>query len=137
MYSLRDGILYRRSFLGPLLRCLSQTEGRRILPDIHSGDSGNHSGRRSLAVKSKMEGYYWLSMDENAKNVAKRCERFGIPAAIVSDNGKQLQGKNIDMLFDTFNIQKNKSTPIYPKSNGQAEVTNKTIATNLKKKLGA
>ncbi|XP_026410421.1 uncharacterized protein LOC113305621 [Papaver somniferum] len=37
--------------------------------------------------------------------------RFSIPAEIVSDNGKQLQGKNIDMLFDTFKIRKNKSTP--------------------------
>ncbi|XP_026459974.1 uncharacterized protein LOC113360718 [Papaver somniferum] len=59
MYSLRDGVLYRRSFIGPLMRCLSQTEGRRILHDIHSGEAGNHSGTR-----------------------------FGIPAAIVSDNSK-------------------------------------------------
>ncbi|XP_026398929.1 uncharacterized protein LOC113294767 [Papaver somniferum] len=63
MYNLRDGILYRRSFLGPLMRCLSRTEGRKILHDIHSGDAGNHGGRRSLAVKAKMQGYYWLSMD--------------------------------------------------------------------------
>ncbi|XP_026396328.1 uncharacterized protein LOC113290961 [Papaver somniferum] len=61
--------------------------------------------------------------------------RFGIPAAIVSDNENQLQGKNIDMLFNTYNIRKSKATPIYPQSNGQAEITNKTIADNLKKKL--
>ncbi|XP_026384061.1 uncharacterized protein LOC113279596 [Papaver somniferum] len=70
MYRLRDGILYKRSFLGPLMRCLSRTEGRKILHDIHNGDAGNHSGRRSLAVK--MQGYYWLSMEEDSKNVAKR-----------------------------------------------------------------
>ncbi|XP_026398947.1 uncharacterized protein LOC113294782 [Papaver somniferum] len=65
MYNLRAGILYRRSFLVPLMRCLSRTEGRKILQDIHSGDAGNHSGRRSLAVKAKMQGYYWLTMDED------------------------------------------------------------------------
>ncbi|XP_026419872.1 uncharacterized protein LOC113315837 [Papaver somniferum] len=75
MYSLRDGILYMRSFLGPMMRCLSRTEGRKILHDIHNGDASNHSGRRSLAVKAKMKGYYWLSMDEDSKNMAKRCER--------------------------------------------------------------
>ncbi|XP_026398660.1 uncharacterized protein LOC113294483 [Papaver somniferum] len=75
MYSLRDGILYRRSFLGPLMRCLSRTEGRKILHDIHSGDADNHSERRSLAVKAKMQGYYWISMDENSKNVDKQCAR--------------------------------------------------------------
>ncbi|XP_026400131.1 uncharacterized protein LOC113296015 [Papaver somniferum] len=58
VYNLRDGILYRRSFLGPLMRCLSQTKGKRILHDIHSGEAGNHSGRISLEIKAKMQGYY-------------------------------------------------------------------------------
>ncbi|XP_026452089.1 uncharacterized protein LOC113352491 [Papaver somniferum] len=56
-------------------------------------------------------------------------------AAIVSDNGKQLQGKNIDLLFNNYNIRKSKATPIYPQSNGQAEITNNTITYHLKKKL--
>ncbi|XP_026411041.1 uncharacterized protein LOC113306303 [Papaver somniferum] len=56
MYSLRDGILYRRLFLGLLMRCLSRNDGRKILHDIHSGDADNHSGRRSLVVKAKMQG---------------------------------------------------------------------------------
>ncbi|XP_026410353.1 uncharacterized protein LOC113305547 [Papaver somniferum] len=113
-YDFRDGILYKKSFLGSLLRCLSRKEGHRILNDIHYGDAGNHSGMRSLADKAKM---------------------FGIPEEIVSGNGKQLQGKNIDMLFDTFKIRKNKSTPIYPQSNGQAEATNKILGIILKKQL--
>ncbi|XP_026459734.1 uncharacterized protein LOC113360440 [Papaver somniferum] len=58
MYILRDGILYRRSFLGPMIRCLSRTAGIRILHDIHSGDAGNHSGRRSLEDKDKIQVYY-------------------------------------------------------------------------------
>ncbi|XP_026428286.1 uncharacterized protein LOC113324176 [Papaver somniferum] len=115
-YDLLDEILNKKSFLGPLLRCLSREEGHRILKDIHYGEAGNHNGMRSLADKAKMQG-------------------FGIPAEIVSENGKQLQGKNIDMLFDTFNIRKNKSTPIYPQSNGEAEATNKTLALILKKSL--
>ncbi|XP_026458951.1 uncharacterized protein LOC113359552 [Papaver somniferum] len=61
--------------------------------------------------------------------------RFGIPAAIVSDNEAQPQGKNIDLLFNCFKIRKNKSMPIYAESNGQAEATNKTIADILKKRL--
>ncbi|XP_026383838.1 uncharacterized protein LOC113279361 [Papaver somniferum] len=47
----------------------------RMLHDIHKEDADNHSGRRSLAIKAKMQGYYWLSMYEDSKNVAKRCER--------------------------------------------------------------
>ncbi|XP_026450577.1 uncharacterized protein LOC113350659 [Papaver somniferum] len=131
-YDLRDGILYNKSFLGPLLRCLSREEGHCILKDIHYGDAGNHIRMRSLADKTKIQGYYWPQMIRDA---ARMSRRFGIPAEIVSDNGKQLQGKNIDMLFDTFKISKNKSTPIHPQSNGQAEATNKTLALILKKSL--
>ncbi|XP_026432313.1 uncharacterized protein LOC113329683 [Papaver somniferum] len=61
--------------------------------------------------------------------------RFGIPAQLVSDNGKQFEGENIEILLNAFKIQCGKSTPLYPQSNGQVEATNKTIADNLKKKL--
>ncbi|XP_026435165.1 uncharacterized protein LOC113332879 [Papaver somniferum] len=150
-YDLRDEILYKKSFLRPLLRCLSREEGHRVLKDIQYGDAGNHSGMRSLEDKAKTQGYYWTTMIQDASRMSRRCEecqrfakrihapatklnsvdspwpfskwgidivgpliegsgkrRFGIPAEIVSDNGKQLQGKNIDMLFDTFKIIKNK-----------------------------
>ncbi|XP_026451905.1 uncharacterized protein LOC113352279 [Papaver somniferum] len=60
---------------------------------------------------------------------------FGIPAQLVSDNGKQFEGENITMLLNAFKIQSGKSDPLYPQSNGQVEATNKTIADNLKKKL--
>ncbi|XP_026395737.1 uncharacterized protein LOC113290316 [Papaver somniferum] len=137
-YDLRDELLYKNSFLGPLLRCLSREEGYRISKYIHYGDAGNHIGMRSLADKAKIQGYYWPQMIRDAARMSRRCEefqRFGIPAEIVSDNGKQLHGKNIDMLLDTFKIRKNKSTPIYPQSNGQAEATNKTLGLILKNQL--
>jgi hypothetical protein len=61
--------------------------------------------------------------------------RFGVPAQLVSDNGKQFEGQNIEMLLNAFKIKCGKSTPLYPQANGQAEATNKTIADSLKKKL--
>ncbi|XP_026397123.1 uncharacterized protein LOC113291849 [Papaver somniferum] len=73
-YDLRDGVLYKKSFLGPLLRCLSREEGHRILKDIHYGDAGNHSGMRSLADKAKMQGYYWPQMIRDAARMSRRCE---------------------------------------------------------------
>ncbi|XP_026435803.1 uncharacterized protein LOC113333594 [Papaver somniferum] len=73
-YDLRDGILYKKSFLGPLLRCLSREEGHRVLKDIHYGDAGNHSGMRSLEDKAKMQGYYWPAMIRDAARMSRRCE---------------------------------------------------------------
>ncbi|XP_026442921.1 uncharacterized protein LOC113342670 [Papaver somniferum] len=214
-YELRDGVLYRKSFLGPSLRCLTRKEGIEIPKALHYGDDGNHSGGRSLAYRTNIQGYYWPYMHEDTKEVLRRCEecqhhgkkihapgamlnsstsvwpfgkwgldivgpfipgtrqsrylivatdyftkwaevkavqhirdkdmftfifeniicRFGIPAQLVPDNGKQFEGENIEMLLNAFKIQNGKSTPLYPQSNGQAEATNKTIADILKKKL--
>ncbi|XP_026377583.1 uncharacterized protein LOC113271875 [Papaver somniferum] len=57
-YELREGVLYRRSFLGPSLRCLTRKEGIQILKALHYGDVGNHRGGRSLRYRSKIQGYY-------------------------------------------------------------------------------
>ncbi|XP_026445407.1 uncharacterized protein LOC113346002 [Papaver somniferum] len=60
---------------------------------------------------------------------------FGIPSQLLSDNGKQFDGENIEMLLNAFKIQSGKSTLLYRHNNGQVEATNKTITKNLKKKL--
>ncbi|XP_026384520.1 uncharacterized protein LOC113280087 [Papaver somniferum] len=79
-YEVREGILYRRSFLGPLMRCYSQEEGIEIMKSIHYGDAGNHSGTRSLAYKTQTHGYFCPYMHKDAKDIYTRCEacqRFG------------------------------------------------------------
>ncbi|XP_026450952.1 uncharacterized protein LOC113351113 [Papaver somniferum] len=198
-YELRDGILYRRSFLGLSIRCLTRKEGIEIVKALHYGDAGNQSGGRSLAYRANIQGYYWSYMHEDAKQVSRLCEecqrhgkkihapgamlntsanawpfekwgidivgpfipgtgqniyliiatdyftkwaevkavqhirdkgiftfifenivcRFGIPAQLVSDNGKQFEGENIEMLLNASKIQSGKSTPLYPQNNGQ------------------
>ncbi|XP_026384905.1 uncharacterized protein LOC113280504 [Papaver somniferum] len=79
-YQLRDGVLYKQSYLGPLLRCLSFAERHSILKEIHYGYAGNHSGRRSLSHKPRLQGYFWPRMNEDSKQMAKtgiECQKFG------------------------------------------------------------
>ncbi|XP_026431941.1 uncharacterized protein LOC113329190 [Papaver somniferum] len=61
--------------------------------------------------------------------------RFGVPAMIVSDNGKQFDSETIKSLCEGLHIKHNFSTPYYAQSNGQAEATNRLILDNLKKTL--
>ncbi|XP_026395814.1 uncharacterized protein LOC113290420 [Papaver somniferum] len=75
-YELRVGVLYRRSFQGSLLRCLSPEEGIEIMTAIHYGDARNHSGTRSLELKTRGQGYYWTHMHEYAKDIVTKCEEF-------------------------------------------------------------
>ncbi|XP_060184694.1 uncharacterized protein LOC132614297 [Lycium barbarum] len=61
--------------------------------------------------------------------------RFGVPAEIACDNGKQFIGSKVSKFFEEYKIKKILSTPYHRSANGQAESTNKTILQNLKKRL--
>jgi hypothetical protein len=61
--------------------------------------------------------------------------RFGIPHALVTDNGAQFDGKPFQSWCAQLGIRNHYSTLVYPKSNGQVEATNKTLLGALKKKL--
>jgi transposase InsO family protein len=62
--------------------------------------------------------------------------RFGIPYALVIDNRKQFDRARFREWCSELGIRNNYSTPVFPKSNGQVEATNKTLMQILKKKLG-
>ena len=53
--------------------------------------------------------------------------RFGIPKRILSDNGTPFVNSHVRQLLASYSIDHVRSTPYYPKGNGQAEATNKTL----------
>ena len=57
-YTLLDEGLYKTSFSGPLLRCITKEKSEVVLKLIHLGVCGNHSGGRSLAHKALTAGYF-------------------------------------------------------------------------------
>ena len=61
--------------------------------------------------------------------------RFGIPRALVSDNGKQFDNAKFRDFCAELRIKNYYSSPAHPQSNGQAEVTIKTLKAALKTKL--
>ena len=61
--------------------------------------------------------------------------RFGIPRSIISDNGPQFDSRVYQDFCQELRIRNLYSTPRYPQSNGQAEASNKTLLTSLKKRL--
>ena len=66
------------------------------------------------------------------KNVVTR---FGIPWAVVSDNGTQFEGKVFKGFCSDLGIRNFFSSSGYPQANGQAEVSNKVILDGIKKRL--
>ena len=61
--------------------------------------------------------------------------RFGIPRALVSDNGKQFDNAKFRDFCAELRIKNYYSSPSHPQSNGLAEVTIRTLKGALKTKL--
>ena len=59
--------------------------------------------------------------------------RFGIPQAIIADSGLQFDSSAFKDFCAKLHIRNLYSTPRYPQSNSQAEATNKTLLSALKK----
>ena len=49
LYVVMAEVLYKRGFLRPLLKCVSEQEVDYIMRKIHKGIYGNHSGRTTTS----------------------------------------------------------------------------------------
>ncbi|XP_019234378.1 PREDICTED: uncharacterized protein LOC109214869 [Nicotiana attenuata] len=74
-YSFKKGQLYRKSFQGPLARCLGVSEANYVMREVHEGIYGNHSGADSLVLKLIRPGYYWPCMEQDAKTFVQKCDK--------------------------------------------------------------
>ncbi|XP_060969684.1 uncharacterized protein LOC133036924 [Cannabis sativa] len=109
-YIIVEGVMYRRGFSMPLLRCVTKEEVARILSKVHKGLCGNHAVGQSLS-----------------KKILRLLHK------IVSNNGKQFDSQMfID--FSTHGTIKSFSAVAHPQTDGQAAV-NKTLKDTMKKEL--
>ena len=214
-YLIRDRVLYKKAFSGPLLKCLDPIRGHQVLLEVHAGACGNHLGARSLAYKVLRQGYFWPTLKKDSAELVKKCRecqffsrishspatimtpinspvpfdqwgidlvtdlpaatgnrrwlivavdyftkwveaeplgsitqeqvikfiwknlicRFGLPRSIVTDNGTQFTGGLTEDFLSKYHIQHKLSSVSHPQTNGQAEVTNRTIIQSIKTRL--
>ena len=74
-YVLMDEVLYKRGFSQPYLRCLAPDEANYVLREVHERACGNHSGAGSLIHKVIHTGYYWPTVQADAKAYVKVCDQ--------------------------------------------------------------
>ncbi|KAK3008827.1 hypothetical protein RJ639_014401 [Escallonia herrerae] len=75
-YALVEGTLYKKSFSLPYLRCLRPSESIYALQEVHEGICGQHHlGGRTLAQKILRQGYYWTTMQRDAIEFTRRCDK--------------------------------------------------------------
>nr|XP_023919009.1 uncharacterized protein LOC112030565 [Quercus suber] len=156
-----DKKLYKCSFSGPYPLCVHPEASEALLEELHEGICGSHTGGRSLSHQAITQGYWWSGnkkyllvgtdyftewveaeplsniRDVNVKRFVWKniVTRFGIPLALISDNGLQFDSKTFRKYCSDLGIKNRYSTSAYPQGNGQAEAVNKVIVAGLKKRL--
>ncbi|GJW45872.1 reverse transcriptase domain-containing protein [Tanacetum coccineum] len=72
-YKLIEGVLYKRSFLKPWLRCVGPLQVDYVIREIHEGSCNMHTGPRSVVAKAMRLGYYWPTMHRDARDMIHTC----------------------------------------------------------------
>ena len=79
-FTILNNTLYKRGFSMPYLKCVDEEEAKYILEKIHEGVCGDHAGPRSLISKVIRTGYFWPTLQVDARELIKKCDkcqRFG------------------------------------------------------------
>ncbi|XP_071909636.1 uncharacterized protein [Coffea arabica] len=144
-YALRDGELYKRSYLGPWLRCVTPEAGRHVLHEIHEGLCGAHVGHRMLAKKTMLLGYFWPSLRQDSQDLVLGCPSCQVHAPehhqpsnfmiIISDNGRQFAENPFKTWCENLGIKQHFTSVGHPQANGQAENFNQTLLHGLRTRL--
>ena len=68
--------LYKRDFSMPYLKCVDESEAKYILEEIHEGICGDHTSPMSIVSKIIRTGYFWPTMQKDAKEFIERFDKY-------------------------------------------------------------
>nr|GEY07471.1 hypothetical protein [Tanacetum cinerariifolium] len=161
-YELMEGVLYRRSFLAPWLRCVGPLQAKYFIREIHEGSCSMHAGPRLVwgidivGPFSKGPGkvkflivdvdYFtkWIEAKAVATITGSQVKKFvwdniachfGLPGEIVLDNGKQFSDNPCKDWCDKLNITQRFASVKHPQSNGLVERANWSLGEGIKARL--
>ncbi|KAG9458893.1 hypothetical protein H6P81_003401 [Aristolochia fimbriata] len=118
-YVFINDVLYRRSYEGLLLRCLSKEEGSQVLKETHSGICGAHQAGLKLHLQVKRLGYYWLSMLRDAIEMARTCKQCQLHADYIHQAPEPLHPTVASWPFEAWGMDI--IGPITPKSDSDRQ----------------
>ncbi|XP_031127679.1 uncharacterized protein LOC116029776 [Ipomoea triloba] len=133
-YRLEGSQLYKKSFGGPLLKCLQPSEAEQVIEEAHKGICAAHQGANTLARKLLIQGYYWPNTVHDCIQKVQNChtcQKF----AEKQDNRRQFDSKDFSEFCKNYGIQHTKVSVAYPQANGLVENANRTIMDGLKKRI--
>ncbi|XP_071700322.1 uncharacterized protein [Rutidosis leptorrhynchoides] len=141
MYHFKDGILYRKSFTEPYLRCVGPTQAKEIVQEMHEGAYSTHSGYGTIVSRIKRMGYFWPHMYRDTYNLIVNCEACQIHALINRSPRRNMVPIHAAWPFCKWGID---IVGPFPRgienvkflANGHVKVTNRDIVAGIKARLG-
>ena len=89
-FVLISDILCKRGFSRLYLRFLSLKEANHVMREVHEGICENHSRLQSLFHKLIRAGYYWPTMQKDAQNYVKACDKCQKFSNVIEQLTKEL-----------------------------------------------
>ncbi|GKF19236.1 reverse transcriptase domain-containing protein, partial [Tanacetum coccineum] len=71
-YTMEDGVMYRKSYLVPLMRCVGPLQANYVIRKVHMGRM--YDEPRQVVAKAMNLGYYWPSMHRDARELVRACD---------------------------------------------------------------
>ena len=102
------------------------------------------SGQRKFIVVAIDYFTKWVEAEPLAQITERKMEdfvqksiifRFGLPHTIITDNGRQFDNQDFKDFCARFHIRHRLTSVGHPQSNGEVEVTNRTLLHGLKTRL--
>nr|GEW36010.1 reverse transcriptase domain-containing protein [Tanacetum cinerariifolium] len=81
-YVVEDEVLFKKSYLSSMLRCVGPLQAKYIIREVHEGACGMHAGARSVVAKIIRQWYYWPTMHGDTKEVVDKCDSCQIHAPV-------------------------------------------------------
>ncbi|GJW61826.1 reverse transcriptase domain-containing protein [Tanacetum coccineum] len=140
-YGLWEGVLYRRSFLKPWIRCIGPLQADYVIREIHDG-----SCRKVKFLIVAMDYFTkWIEAKAVSTITGNQVKKFvwdnivcgfGLPREIVSDNDKQFSDNPFKDWCEKLNIAQRFASVKHPQSNGLVERANRSLGDGIKARLG-
>uniref|UniRef100_A0A2N9HRJ9 Integrase zinc-binding domain-containing protein n=1 Tax=Fagus sylvatica TaxID=28930 RepID=A0A2N9HRJ9_FAGSY len=103
-YFVEGGILFRKGFHGDPLRCLSLAESQTVMKEAHSGECGEHQGKKRLYQLLLTLGYYWPTMKKDTADFVKSCHTCQLQANLIHTHPTSLQNMATPWPFHTWGL---------------------------------
>nr|GEY63183.1 reverse transcriptase domain-containing protein [Tanacetum cinerariifolium] len=81
-YVMEEGVLFKKSYMMPMLRCVCPLQANYVIQEIHIGACSMHLKTRSVVEKTIRKGYYWPTMHRDAREEIRKCDSCHIHASI-------------------------------------------------------